>query len=222
MKKNEYKESEMVELFHWAGISDNVEDFHIFYKDHKYLINSINHFEDNALIIAVRQGNINITKYLVENTKINIKHKSKDGNALFQTLYINNKELFKYLLSLNKINLKEKNHKEESLYHIILNKGFEDLFHLLLEKKLSLNVLDENNQNVLFSLVDVYHIHQDYMLVEYVLEHINKKILNTKNKNKLNIIEYIDAKANEQKSIIMKDHVKNQLAPLKNTIKYSM
>ena len=67
-----------------------------------------------------------------------------------------------------------------------------------------------------------YHIHQNYMLVEYVLEHISKKTLNTKNKNNLNIIEYMDAKINEQKSIIMKDHVNNQLAPLKNTIKHSM
>ena len=127
-----------IELLHWSGMSDEfldkVKEILTLYPDYIHTLNSMN---DNALIIACRVGNLEITKYrvgnleitkyLVENTNVNIQHRTGEGNALTVAVQQGRAEIANYLVLNSNIEVERDALNEDILKILEIKKNYKNL-----------------------------------------------------------------------------------------------
>jgi len=206
-----------IELFHWAGMNDErIDELKNLLTESPELLNSVNQHGDNALIIAAREDNLGIVKYLVENTTINIQQSSEDGNAFLVALHKNRKEIARYLLEHgidyhNRIN-------GRNAINICSYTGFDSMIEILRDRNISFNHLDNQNQNVMFDLLRGYPSHQNLWCFELVQEQMSDEILWTRNTLDMDVIAYIEYLINNSTNLIQKEHYEKNLLPLQSML----
>lgn len=203
-----------IELFHWAGmLSDNVEQIKDILIQHPEYIDSTNNLGDNCLMVAIQSGNINIVKYLINQTNIDINFQYIDrfdfpgDSALMCSILNNKKEITEIILAKKNININLVNAKGKNVYHLAAFKGDADLIEKLINIDLhgGINTLDKKNQHCLFDFVDNYIKTKDLWCLDLILENMSKNTLNTKNAQNLNIIDYIKNKM-EDNPLTVRDY----------------
>ena len=206
-----------IELLHWSGMTDEfiykVKEILDIYPDY---INTINSYNDNALIIACRVGNLEIVKYLIENTSIDINHSNDQGNAFLVSLKNNKNNIIEYLMNTKIDIFTLDKEQQNALYYAALHnsKFFEYLFH----QGVNINQLNINNENLLFPLITNYTRHDNYHLFNFILENIDENNILLSNNKNMNILQYMDhliekAQTNNQTFRVQK--LKKSFAPLK-------
>lgn len=210
----EIKKYYEIELFHWAGmLSDNVQQIKDILIQHPEYIYSTNKIGDNCLMVAIQSGNINIVKYLLEETKIDINFQYIDrfdilgDNALMCSILNNKKEITEIILSKKDINIHSVNSKGKNVYHLAAFNGDADLIEKLIsiDPIGGINALDKQNQHCLFDFVDNYIKTKDLWCLDLILENIFQNTLNIKNKQNLNIIDHIKNKM-EDNPLTVRDY----------------
>lgn len=203
MNKKEYYE---IELFHWAGmLSDNIEQVKKILTAHPEYLYEINRLGDNCLLVAIQSGNINIVNFLIKELNIDINFQYIDNfdiprdNALMCAIKNNQKEIVDLILEQKNINLRSINNKGKNIYHLAAFNGDANIIEklIVLDKEQLINKLDFNNQHCLYDFIDNYMKHKDFWCFDLILENINKETLMSKNKQNLNIIEYMEDKIKE-------------------------
>ena len=125
-----------IELLHWSGMNDeNIDKVKIILDTHPEYINTLNSLHDNALIIACRMGNLEIAKYLVENTNIDIQHATKEGNALTVAVEKKHKEIIDYLVLNSDIEIERRIQEIELIKELKIKRTYRDLNKNLEGKK---------------------------------------------------------------------------------------
>lgn len=186
-----------IELFHWSGMEDSsinmVADILDAYPDYVYEQNA---HGDNCLIIAIKSGNLEIVKYIIENSSIDINYTAKEGSALLASVKNSNNQILDYLLSRKDIDLYTKNGKGENIYHIAAQNGNADLIEklLVIDKTRTIAQVDELGRHCLFSLIETYGIHKDYWCFEVILQALTDNELWIKDKNNLTILDFIKSR----------------------------
>ncbi len=192
-----------IELFHWAGmLSDNVSQVKDIVQSHPEYLLSTNKIGDNCLLVAIQSGNINIVKYLIKETDIDINFQFVDryelpgNNALMCSILNNKKEITDFILENSDIKIDAVNIKGKNVYHLAAFNGDADLIEKLinLDAKKNINKTDNNNQHCLYDFVDNYIKTRDLWCLEIILENLDLNIIKQKNEEGLNIAEYIQKK----------------------------
>ncbi len=199
----EIKKYYEIELFHWAGmLSDNVEQIKDIVNQHPEYILSTNKLGDNCLMVAIQSGNINIVKYLLNETSIDVNFQFIDrfdmlgDSALMCSVLNNKKEITELILQKDNVNINSVNSKGKNVYHLAAFNGDADLIEKLISIDLlgGINHLDKKNQHCLFDFIDNYIKTKDLWCLDLILENISSDILMIKNKQNLDIIDYIKNK----------------------------
>jgi ankyrin repeat protein len=189
-----------IELLHWAGMNDQCIDYLKTILDkYPHYINTTNLINDNALFVAVRTGNFEIVKYLIENTDINLEHKSVDGNAFSIATLYNQTNIALYLMDKGFSTTELNNNKQTPLFHCA-KFGNDYLIEALINNGDNIEHLDNNNQNVFFSFFSNYTSHLNYYCFELLQEKISNDILFRKNKDGYNIIQFMEILIHESKN----------------------
>ncbi len=203
-----------IELFHWAGmLSDNIDQVKDILKEHPEYLTATNKIGDNCLLVAIQSGNINIVNYLIQDTNIDVNFQFTDNfditgdNALMCSISNNKKEITEFILENTAIKIEATNSKGKNVYHLASFKGDADLIEKLMEIDggKGLNTLDINNQHCLYDFIDNYLKSKDLWCLDLILENIDSKSLLSKNKDGLNIIEYIKKKM-EDNPLVVRDY----------------
>lgn len=210
-----------IELFHWSGMKDeHIDEVIDILTVHPDYVNETNDFGDNCLFIASRSGNLEIVKYIVENTAININHSNSDGSALLVAMSQNHNHISNYFLDNTKIDLYIKNKKGEGAYHIAAKAGNADIVEKLLEidSEKRIHDLDSNNRHCLFPLIESYGLHKDYWCFELILESLTDEQLWKRDVEGFDIMQYA-----QQKQYVKTEHgvidASRTYAPLINVLK---
>lgn len=174
MENNKYYS---IELFHWVGMpNDNLDMVKEILQDNPSYINETNKFGDNCLFIAVKVGNFNIVKFLVEEKNINLNHQNDEGNILMVAIDKNKKEIFNYLIEKN-IDLTAKNSKGETIYHVAAKVGDSDYIEKLVELNTeAITEVDKLNRHCLYVFFENYFSHRDSYSFELLQNFFKKKI----------------------------------------------
>ncbi len=200
-----------IELFHWAGmLSDNVEQVKDILNEHPEYLTATNKIGDNCLLVAIQSGNINIVKYLIKHTNIDVNFQFADNfdrlgdNALMCSISNNKKDITEFILENTTIKIDAINAKGKNVYHLSSFKGDADLIEKLMkiDGGKGLNTLDKNNQHCLYDFIDNYLKSKDLWCLDLILENINLESLNTKNKDGLNILDYIQKKMDDNPLVV--------------------
>lgn len=171
-------------------------------------VNNVDFLNNNALIIACYEENLEIIKYLIENTNINIDHKNNFGNnVLLVACYENYIEIVKYLLEETKININTINNLGNNILMMsCLNNNLELLLYLINKTDIDINkfnnygdtivsiAIDNRNFEILNKLIKNKRIALDKIrLFNSIYYSILDILLNIKvdNVNMYKIIEYI-------------------------------
>jgi vesicle coat complex subunit len=162
---------------------------------HPEYVHEQNDAGDNCLIIAIKSGNVEIVKYIIENSSIDINYLTKTGNALLESVKKGNDQILDYLLNQKNIDLYAKNGRGENIYHIAAQSGNADLIEKLLQidKTRMIAEVDNLGRHCLFSLIETYSLHRDYWCFEVILEALTDKELWVKDNSNLNILEFIES-----------------------------
>jgi len=182
-----------IELFHWAGMKDeHINELIKILTACPNFVNETNDFGDNCLFIAAKMGNINMVKYIVENTNIDINHANSDGSALLIALTQGHMEIVNYFLDSTKINIHLKNSHGEGIYHLAAKTGNSNLIEKLLKIDKEKRIGDLNNigRHCLFNVVDSYAIHKNYWCFELIQENLSDDELLQRDKNGMNILDF--------------------------------
>jgi ankyrin repeat protein len=209
-----------IELFHWSGMQDsNINMVEDILEAHPEYVHEQNAHGDNCLIIAIKSGNIQIVKYIIENTDIDINYTTKEGSALLESVKKGNVQMLDYLLSHKSIDLYAKNGKGENVYHIAAQSGNADLIEKLLEidKTRMIGEVDNLGRHCLFSLIETYPLHKDYWCFEVILEALTDEELWKKDTNNLNILDFIESRKKGLEGSYTVDRTKLH-APLVNVL----
>lgn len=210
-----------IELLHWAGMKDqNIDELIDILITHPEYVNETNDFGDNCLFIAARNGNLEMVKYILNNTSININHTNGDGSVLLIALSQNHLDVVSYLIDSTSINVHLKNKKGEGIYHLAAKAGNADLVEKLLEldKKKRIGDLDNNNRHCLFQLIDNYPMHKDFWCFDLIQEHLSDKELWQIDIEGMNILDFTNSRKYIQAGGYQIDRTK-LYAPLINVLK---
>lgn len=231
MNKPEYYP---IELLHWSGM----EDKHLVMVEnilsvHPEYINTLNNHKDNALMIASRLNNIEIVKYLLENTEIDYKHINNEGNFFMIAMKYNHSSLVKVLWEnyRDKIDFSLKVSENKTFLHLAAFKGYDFIF----EDKDFCNeyifIKDDRQQSCLFDLFDGYIHHKNYWCFDLIQEYFSKEQIQELNIDKMNIFEYFfqnkliefsTVKNKETKEVFISDMIKesviNIYSPILNVL----
>ncbi len=197
-----------IELFHWAGMpNDHVDMVSEILDVHPEYLYETNKFRDNCLFIAVKVGNFNIIKHLIEERKININIQNNDesnnkmDSVLMSAIRNKQKDISLYLLEQDNIDFSLETHKKVNVYHLLSNWSDDDVLEKILEKdknhKENINKLDAEGNSCLNYLIESYGFNKNFFYFDLLQEHINKEILNSKNKLNLDIKTIIRLKIKE-------------------------
>ncbi len=195
-----------IELFHWAGmLSDNVAQIKDIVQSHPEYLFATNKLGDNCLLVAIQSGNINIVKYLINETDIDLNFQFIDrfelpgDNALMCSVVNNKKEITEFILENTNIKIDAVNAKGKTVYHLAAFNGDADLIEKLinLDDNRNINNLDRNNQHCLYDFIDNYIKTKDLWCLEVLLENMELNTINNKNKEELTIADYIEKKMKE-------------------------
>lgn len=209
-----------IELFHWAGMEDsNLHMVADILEAHPEYVHEKNGSGDNCLLIAVKSGNIEIAKFIIENSTIDINYTTREGNALFLSASNGKEEIFDYLLSRDDVNIHLKNARGESIYHVAAQSGNADLIEKLLsiDKTRAIADSDDNGRHCLFTLIENYGIHRDYWCFEVVLAALTDEELWRKDNKGLDILDFINSRARGKEGSQIIDRTKLH-APLINVL----
>lgn len=183
-----------IEILHWAGMTDAcLSDFIQICIAQPDLIHSLNAYQDNALMIACRIGNIKIVQYIIENTNIDIQHENYEGNALMIACKYKHQSIAQYLIENTKISIYTKDQHHNNLFHIIAQNGLDTIFELILQKKKRIFLFQKNQENKtpFHTLIDFYMFHKNYYLYELFLLKLQKKHLQLFYIHQKNILDYM-------------------------------
>lgn len=181
-----------IEVIHWAGMTDEcLPDLKKILEQYPDYIHAKNGYNDNALIVASRTGNLEIVKYLIEETNIEQNIIINEGNALTVACKYNRKSVIQYLLEKDFPIECTDNLGFTPLFYIA-NYGYDDILELLHMKNVNYSHLDNEKQNVLFSFVNGYLLHRNYYAFEMLESNLNDKILFATNNIGQDIISYMD------------------------------
>lgn len=206
-----------IELLHWSAMTDEglkyIKDILSYHPEY---INTLNSYSDNALIIASRVGNVEIVKYLIENTEIDIHYANDEGNALTVALKNNKNNVIEYLLTTSIDISRADDEGKNALYYAALHnsKFFEEIFN----KGVNINELTLNNENILFPLIENYTRHENYYLFNFIIENMKVENIFISNKQNLNILQYMDnliQQAADKKEVFREQKLIKVFSPLK-------
>jgi predicted DNA-binding protein len=211
-----------IEVFHWAGMKDeNIFELVDILNKYPEYVHEKNSFGDNCLFIAIKAGNFNMVRYLIEKTLIDINHIGDDGNALMIAIEHNRNDMIDYLLS-KKIKMNVKNKLGQNIYHVAAKKGNSDLIEKFLElnvEGLSIQDLDKNNQHCLFNVIENYSMHKNYWCFDLIQDLYSKKLLETKNVYQRNILDEAIEKQEDLKNKFPKmPDLANRFDPIINVL----
>jgi len=192
---------------------------------HPEYINKINGGYENCLFIAAKTGNLNMVKYFIEETEININYKTPDGNVLFVAIENSKLDVVDYLLSCPKVKINDLNSFGETIYHSIAKIGNSDLMEKVMSLNpigISLKSVDFDKRNCLFNLIDNYVKHKDYWCFELIQQELTKEDLLTKDENNQNILDFIIYKQLEIKKRfpLLKEPFEPLIHILKSRVNY--
>jgi ankyrin repeat protein len=208
-----------IELFHWAGMTDQcIDDLKVIIQEAPELINSITQDGDNALIIASRVNNIKIVEYLIEETTINRHQSGHEGNAFLVALKANNTKIALYLAKHANSNLTLRNQSGKTAFHHAALNGNDDIVEFLLEQNLDVNLLDYDQQNVLFDLLTNYTSHKNYWCFELLQSNMNDTTIAQRNVKGVNIIDHMHQMIEDSTNIVQKAARKEYYKPLENLL----
>lgn len=181
-----------IEVIHWAGMTDeclpDLKKILDLYPDY---INTQNGYGDNALIVAARTGNIQIIKYLIEETNIEKNVIVNEGNVLTVACKYNKKDIVQYLLAQN-FDIEYADNIGYTPLFYIAQHGDDDILELLHSKNVNYSHLDNEKQNVLFSFVNGYLTHRNYYAFELLEMNLSNEILFHKNNIGQDIVSYME------------------------------
>jgi ankyrin repeat protein len=210
-----------IELLHWAGMKDeHIDELIDILNAHPEYIYETNDFGDNCLFIASRSGNLEMVKYIINNTKIDINCTNSDGNALLVAVSERKWEVVNYFLDETTIDKYAKNKRGEGIYHLAARAGNADLIEKLLEidPEKRITDLDFLKRNCLFQLMENYGFHKDYWCFELIFQALPDEPLWTRDIEGLNIIDYA-----KEKQYVKTEHgildASKIYAPLINVLK---
>ena len=209
-----------IELFHWSGMKDsNIHVVADILEAHPEYVHEKNGSGDNCLLIAVKSGNIEIAKYIIENSTIDINYTTKEGNALFASASQGNNHILDYLLTRPEVNIHLKNMRGESIYHVAAQTGNADLIEKLLEidKTRAIAECDNSGRHCLFTLIENYGVHRDYWCFELILESLTDEELWRKDNKGLDILDFIKSRDHGREGNYTVDRTKLH-APLVNVL----
>lgn len=181
-----------IEVLHWAGMKD---EFLPCLKDiistHPEFINFENRFGENALHIATRVNNIEIVKWLIEDTDINYQKTVDKGNALLIAIENNCFQIANYLIDKTDIDYTVCTKNGKNIFHLLMRRGNDNLIEKMLVKyPEGINVLDNYQQNCLFDYILYFVQHKKYYLFDFLLEYISPSIFKTSDNQNKNLLQF--------------------------------
>lgn len=214
-----------IEFLHWAGMNDDCLDkVKELVLTQPELLNSVNSFQDNALIIAARTGNKAIAQYLIS-TNIDIQHRTTEGNAFLIALDTNRREIAKMLIDDGRIDLFCLDHKQQNALFSAAKHGDDDMIEFLVDKGLDINHLNDEGNHVLFPFMEGYTKHENYWCFEVILSLMKPEIIFQNNRSGINIIDFmnwLEEDALEQNNFIRHKRLQKNFIPLRNVLQYRL
>jgi ankyrin repeat protein len=154
-------------------------------KDNKCFSKS-NEDEDSIIHITVKEKNLEILKFIVENAKdkLDINAKNENGNTVIHLVASEeNLEIGKYLVEnfKEKLDINSKNEKGTTALHKAASKNNVEIIQFLVEKfkdKLEINAKNEFSNNVLHQAA----LRENLKMIKYLVENFKEKLeINAKN-----------------------------------------
>ncbi len=195
--------SSQIEFLHYCAMGDQcLDDVKNLFLKNRMILHAKNAYQDNALILSVREKNNNIMKFLVEEAGICLEDKNEQGSAIFHAIIYDNYEAFKYLL--NNGLLMDKNNFDENILFPICASGKDKYMEYLIERydfekpnNLTLtttlqslsNDLNVDQEHCLFHWCKNYIFHKNDYLFDLLLNYMTPCTLNKRNKQDQNIKE---------------------------------
>ncbi len=190
--------SSQIEFLHYCSIGDHCLSHVIrLYEQNSEIIKSKNTYNDNALILSVKEKNNDIVKYMVENTSIDLNHQNEQGCALFHSILYHNLDAFKILVDHSQLLMRNK--KKQNMIFMICKVGQESFLEYLMEKIQSnqkndilnelINSIDDLEENCLFEWARQYTFHKNDYLFDLILNEMRHDTLYHKNQLGMNLLE---------------------------------
>lgn len=182
-----------IEVLHWAGMNDTcLPDLQKVLEQCPQYLDFKNQYEENALIIASREDNIHIVRYLVEEMHIDINYANNEDNALFAAIRKNSKETIAYLLSLPQLNVHFINNAGKNAFHIAAYVGNDDAVELLLQRGVDINHFDEQHQHCLYDYFTNFTFHKNTFCFDILEDAMLLESIASVNDAGINILQHIE------------------------------
>lgn len=182
------------ELLHWAGIADNtISEIKRVIEKNPQSIYDLDLYNDNCLIIAAQQNNIENVKFLLTLKEIDINYVGGSGTAFHTALKKNYQEIIEILFYNTDLNLKVF-HNEELTINIALKYDLWSYIGKFLEKNPELLYMHQNTfkKSFLSTFLEMYSHKVDYLIFQCnILPFWKESMLDLSIKDGGNIKDYL-------------------------------